>query len=68
MLVGNSMTCTGNLIGFNTSGFKALFRSLKVQVPFTEATLLVRILEMPCYHTYSYMTLMTLSLRTEILL
>ncbi|ONK65887.1 uncharacterized protein A4U43_C06F2000 [Asparagus officinalis] len=40
VLVGNNMTCTGNLIGFNTSGFKSLFRSLKVQVPFTEATLL----------------------------
>lgn len=39
ILVGNSMTCTGNLIGFNTGGFKAMFRSLKVQVPFTEATL-----------------------------
>ncbi|OVA16557.1 RNA polymerase [Macleaya cordata] len=38
-LVANSMTCTGNLIGFNTGGFKALFRSLNVQVPFTEATL-----------------------------
>jgi len=42
VLVGNNMTCTGNLIGFNTSGFKALFRALKVQVPFTEATLFVR--------------------------
>lgn len=41
ILVANSMTCTGNLIGFNTSGYKALFRSLKVQVPFTEATLIV---------------------------
>ncbi|KAG1358867.1 DNA-directed RNA polymerase V subunit 1 [Cocos nucifera] len=40
ILVANSMTCTGNLIGFNTAGYKALFRSLKVQVPFTEATLI----------------------------
>ncbi|KAJ0983740.1 hypothetical protein J5N97_002096 [Dioscorea zingiberensis] len=39
ILVANNMTCTGSLIGFNTGGFKALFRSLKVQVPFTEATL-----------------------------
>ncbi|KAF8776332.1 hypothetical protein HU200_003555 [Digitaria exilis] len=39
ILVSNSMTCTGNLIGFNTSGYKATFRSLKVQVPFTESTL-----------------------------
>lgn len=39
LVVGNSMTCTGNLIGFSTGGFKALFRSLKIQVPFTEATL-----------------------------
>lgn len=39
MLVASSMTYTGNLIGFNAGGFKALFRSLQVQVPFTEATL-----------------------------
>ncbi|KAF8388658.1 hypothetical protein HHK36_025338 [Tetracentron sinense] len=39
ILVANSMTCTGNLIGFNVGGYKALFRSLNVQVPFTEATL-----------------------------
>ncbi|KAK1308959.1 DNA-directed RNA polymerase E subunit 1 [Acorus calamus] len=39
ILVANSMTCTGNLIGFNASGYRALFRSMKVQVPFTEATL-----------------------------
>ncbi|TVU33434.1 hypothetical protein EJB05_25251, partial [Eragrostis curvula] len=39
ILVANSMTCTGNLIGFNTGGYKATFRSLKVQVPFTESTL-----------------------------
>ncbi|KAL6010462.1 hypothetical protein ACLOJK_000895 [Asimina triloba] len=39
MLVANSMTCSGDLIGFNASGYKALFHSLKVQVPFTAATL-----------------------------
>ncbi|CAN6277580.1 unnamed protein product [Urochloa humidicola] len=39
ILVANSMTCTGDLIGFNTGGYKATFRSLKVQVPFTESTL-----------------------------
>ncbi|XP_062218221.1 DNA-directed RNA polymerase V subunit 1-like [Phragmites australis] len=39
ILVANSMTCTGNLNGFNTGGYKATFRSLKVQVPFTESTL-----------------------------
>ncbi|KAJ3696209.1 hypothetical protein LUZ60_001586 [Juncus effusus] len=39
IIVANSMTCTGNLNGFNTSGYKAMFRSLKIQVPFTEATL-----------------------------
>ncbi|KAM0856620.1 hypothetical protein ACQ4PT_049017 [Festuca glaucescens] len=33
------MTCTGNLNGFNNAGYKATFRSLKVQVPFTESTL-----------------------------
>jgi hypothetical protein len=41
ILVANSMTCTGNLNGFNTGGYKATFRSLKVQVPFTESTLFV---------------------------
>lgn len=41
VLVANSMTCTGNLNGFHNGGYKATFRSLKVQVPFTEATLLV---------------------------
>ncbi|XP_066321217.1 DNA-directed RNA polymerase V subunit 1-like [Miscanthus floridulus] len=39
ILVANSMTCTGSLIGFNIAGYKATFRSLKVQVPFTESTL-----------------------------
>ncbi|GFY90510.1 nuclear RNA polymerase D1B [Actinidia rufa] len=39
ILLANSMTCAGNLIGFNTGGIKALSRSLNVQVPFTEATL-----------------------------
>ena len=41
ILVANSMTCTGNLYGFNTGGYKATFRSLKVQVPFTVSTLFV---------------------------
>ncbi|PIA43310.1 hypothetical protein AQUCO_02000611v1 [Aquilegia coerulea] len=39
ILAANSMTCTGSLIGFNKGGYKALFRSLNVQIPFTEATL-----------------------------
>ncbi|XAR54458.1 DNA-directed RNA polymerase [Bertholletia excelsa] len=39
ILLANSMTCSGNLIGFNSGGIKAMFRSLNVQVPFTEATL-----------------------------
>ncbi|KAL3537763.1 hypothetical protein ACH5RR_001129 [Cinchona calisaya] len=39
VLLANSMTCAGNLIGFNIGGIKALSRSLNVQVPFTEATL-----------------------------
>ena len=41
--VASSMTCTGSLHGFNRSGSKATFRSLKVQVPFTEATLSVSV-------------------------
>lgn len=44
LLLGNSMTCSGNLIGFNTGGIKAVSKTLNVQVPFTEATLFVRIL------------------------
>ncbi|KAJ1698283.1 hypothetical protein LUZ63_006795 [Rhynchospora breviuscula] len=39
IVVANNMTCTGNLNGFNTAGYKAMFRLLKIQVPFTEATL-----------------------------
>lgn len=41
ILLANSMTCTGNMIGFNSSGYKALSRALSIQVPFTEATLFV---------------------------
>ncbi|EXB62675.1 DNA-directed RNA polymerase E subunit 1 [Morus notabilis] len=40
ILLANSMTYAGNLIGFNSGGYKALTRSLNVQVPFTEATLI----------------------------
>ncbi|XP_057520174.1 DNA-directed RNA polymerase V subunit 1 [Amaranthus tricolor] len=39
LLLASSMTCAGNLVGFNMSGIKALCRALSVQVPFTEATL-----------------------------
>ena len=35
----NSMTCTENLIGFNSGGYKALSRFLNIQVLFTETTL-----------------------------
>ena len=41
ILLGNSMTCAGSLIGFYTGGYKTLSRSLDIQVPFTEATLFV---------------------------
>jgi DNA-directed RNA polymerase-5 subunit 1 len=37
--VASSMTCSGNLNGFNNADFKATFRPLKVQVPLTEPTL-----------------------------
>uniref|UniRef100_A0A0E0CDC3 DNA-directed RNA polymerase n=1 Tax=Oryza meridionalis TaxID=40149 RepID=A0A0E0CDC3_9ORYZ len=37
--VASSMTCTGDLHGFNSSGYKATCQSLKVQTPFMEATL-----------------------------
>ena len=33
------MTCAGNLIGFNSDGYKALSCSLNIQVSFTETTL-----------------------------
>ena len=38
MPLANSMTCAGNLIGFNSGGYKALSRSLNIQV-FIEITL-----------------------------
>ncbi|KAK7314176.1 hypothetical protein VNO77_39388 [Canavalia gladiata] len=39
ILLASSMTCGGNLVGFNTGGYKALGRQLNIQVPFTDATL-----------------------------
>ncbi|XP_057807867.1 DNA-directed RNA polymerase V subunit 1 [Salvia miltiorrhiza] len=39
LLLGNSMTCAGTLIGFNAGGIKSLSKSLGVQVPFMNATL-----------------------------
>ena len=35
----NSMTCIENLIGFSSGGYKALSRSLNIQVLFTETIL-----------------------------
>ena len=37
MLLTNSMTCAGNLIGFNSGGYKDLFHFLNIQVLFTGA-------------------------------
>nr|GMD59609.1 DNA-directed RNA polymerase V subunit 1 [Ipomoea batatas] len=39
LLLANTMTCAGSLVGFNAGGIKALSRSLNVQIPFAEATL-----------------------------
>ena len=39
MLLINSMTHVGNLIGFNSGCYKAPSHSLNIQVPFTAATL-----------------------------
>ena len=39
MSLANSMTCAGNLIGFNLDCYKALPRSLNIQVSFIETTL-----------------------------
>lgn len=41
ILLASSMTCGGSLVGFNTGGYKALGRQLKIQIPFTDATLFV---------------------------
>jgi DNA-directed RNA polymerase-5 subunit 1 len=41
ILLASSMTCGGNLVGFNTGGYKTLARQLNIQVPFTDATLFV---------------------------
>ncbi|KAM7264633.1 hypothetical protein ACFE04_002316 [Oxalis oulophora] len=38
VLLANSMTCAGNLVGFTSGGFKAFARLLNIQVPITEAT------------------------------
>jgi DNA-directed RNA polymerase-5 subunit 1 len=37
--MASSMTCSGNLNGFNNAGYKATSHPLKVQVPLTESTL-----------------------------
>jgi hypothetical protein len=37
--VASSTTCSSNLTGFNSAGYKATFRPLKVPVPITESTL-----------------------------
>ena len=39
MSLANSMTCVGNLTGFNLDGYKALSRSLNIQVSFIETIL-----------------------------
>ena len=39
MPLANSMTCAESLVGFNSGGYKALFRSLNIQVLFIETTL-----------------------------
>ena len=39
MLLANNATCVGNLIGFNSGGYKAPSRSLNIQVSFIEVTL-----------------------------
>ena len=39
MSLANSMSCVGNLIGFNSGGYKALSCSLDIQVSFTKTTL-----------------------------
>lgn len=41
LLLGNSMTSAGTLIGFNAGGIKSLSKSLGVEVPFMKATLFV---------------------------
>ncbi|CAH2058668.1 unnamed protein product [Thlaspi arvense] len=40
ILVANNMTCSGNMLGFNSGGYKALTRSLNIKAPFAEATLI----------------------------
>ncbi|CAH8390631.1 unnamed protein product [Eruca vesicaria subsp. sativa] len=40
ILVANNMTCSGDMLGFNSGGYKALTRSLNIKAPFTEATLI----------------------------
>ena len=39
MLLANCVTCVGNLIGFNSDGYKAISCSLNIQVLFIETRL-----------------------------
>ena len=39
MPLANNMTCAGNLIDFNSGGYKTLSRSLNIQVLLTKTTL-----------------------------
>lgn len=48
ILVANNMTCSGDMLGFNSGGYKALTRSLNIKAPFTEATLIVSLLMLEC--------------------
>jgi DNA-directed RNA polymerase V subunit 1 len=58
ILLASSMTCGGNLVGFNTGGYKTLARQLDIQVPFTDATLFVSALvisklqDVFCYYIF----------------
>ncbi|CAA7028950.1 unnamed protein product [Microthlaspi erraticum] len=40
ILLANNMTSSGNMLGFNSGGYKALTRALNIKAPFTEATLI----------------------------
>lgn len=42
ILLENSMTCAGNLIGFNSGGYEALSHALSLRVLLMEATFFLR--------------------------
>ena len=61
ILLASSMTCGGDMVGFNTGGYKALSRQLNIQVPFTDATLFVSCCLVNCCNHEIYQVIIILT-------